>query len=314
MSDTDDFTRIDALVPTAAAALAAAERGDPDAACAALLEADDFPAALRHLPRLPEAVRRDLARHCVDLYRAAGPGERGGRLLMVHRALLARRLDLVEADGFEAAMRAAMHLGPTADEEKRALCATALAFPDFPRMVDRLRPFEYEMRRRLFENVLRRMQDTAGTPEERERVAWMCAVLKERPLSVLDAAEVEPALLAAVEHGDVAAACAMAIADRAPHEVQDRLVELPEGVRTAGPSRCRRRRPLRCFSVLGRGRSKGEISSKNEILESERGVLPGLRSVRRCARGARRSAGAGRGGAAIGPPGPGRARGGRAGL
>ncbi|MDA0563605.1 DUF4132 domain-containing protein [Streptomonospora sp. S1-112] len=292
------------------ALLAAAEGGDLDAACETVVAADDFPGAVRRMPMLPLDLRRRMAGACVELYRAADDPGRRDRLRTVHAALLARQTDLLDSDGFEAAVLAAMHIGRTADDEKRAALETALASGDVPRMADRLRAFEPEFRRRLAEHVLVRMWDTetdparregilwlhtvlaprqgrvagdsakallgelaalgfpdeaiaalgtdsslevaarplaelprdlrrrvdrrcadlyaaAPSPERREALVWLRALVSARPLEQLDYTDLEPMLRAAVERGDAAAACAMVLGDHAYSSTSDKVARLP---------------------------------------------------------------------------------------
>ena len=139
---------------------------------------------MKRLPTLPEDVRRRLAQHCVELYEAAEARERRDRILTMHAGLLARRVDLLETDGFEAAVLATMHYGDSATHEKKAILETTLASEEFPRMVERLRTFYPEYRKRLAKNVLAGLYRHAEDPERRERILWMHTALAGRPILV----------------------------------------------------------------------------------------------------------------------------------
>lgn len=344
------------------AVLAAVERGDVAAACEMVLAADEFPRVVKRLPTLPEDVRRRLAHDCVELYGAAEGPERRGRILTMHAGLLARRLDLLETDGFEDAVMATMHIGASAHNEKIAVLETALASDEFPEMVERLRPFDSEYRRRITENVLPDMHRKSEAPERRERILWMHAALSDRarfveeekarafvrevvervaptegeiafgkdsltsvrrelaglprdvrrrlgrycgelleaaetqerrelgvwlravlesgPLAYFGYEEMEPVLKAAVERGDVAAACEMVISDKEEYATSEKLRVLSEDVRTqmveelaglyeSAASARRRDRVLRVHALLSMSLEKPDdrlASARQEAL------------------------------------------------
>ncbi|MDA2803381.1 hypothetical protein [Nocardiopsis suaedae] len=212
----------------------------PATACEHVLAADDFPETVRLLPRLPVDVRRRMAHAGVEMYEAAGTDERRSRLLAVHAGLLANQVDLLESDGFEAQVLASMHLGDTAEDDRKDALRRALASPDPSWTAERLRTFSAEHRRRLTD-VAKRLLDRTGDPDERERLHALHASLSSAPLEYFGFDDLQPMLTAAVAHGGAAGAAAAVetvLADKDFSDTVDRVRTLPDEVRGALVDAC----------------------------------------------------------------------------
>ncbi|GAB3464662.1 hypothetical protein GCM10027570_52680 [Streptomonospora sediminis] len=226
MTDFAEFYEFDTAV------LAADERGDPAAACELVLAAGDFRRTVRHLRTLPEDARRRLAHTCVELYKTAESQEHRDRIRAMHAGLLARRVDLLETDGFEASVLATMHSGERAYNEKREAMEGVLASAEFPRLVERLRAFHPEHRRPLADHVLQGLYERSQEPQQRERILWLSTALADRPELIVHRKrhQVQDLVREAVEGGAPAANAAV-FESSSLTRVARRLVRLPRDVR-----------------------------------------------------------------------------------
>lgn len=163
------------------AVLAAAERGDPAAACETVLATEQFRQTVKRLPTLPQDVRRLLAHTCVEMYKTTEGQDRRHRILTMHAGLLARQVDLLETDGFETEMLAASYFAKAGIDGRVSATEAVLSSEDFTELVDRLRTFHMTHRNPIANNDLRTMYAEATDPERLERIIWMHLALATHP-------------------------------------------------------------------------------------------------------------------------------------